>query len=231
MANYVDMFWQVRVELPGVPLPLLHLNYAETVREFFQRSLAWQHSVPNALDLNANTAWPTLTAPADIPEDTYVVQPVRVKFDGTDVTFKTRDQLDEIDMDWEAATGSSPDHWTITSPGTWRVYPLLSANASDMIRLRVALAPVQAATAIPDELANEFQAAWKNGTLAKLLKIPGKDWTNNTLAASYMTSFEDDIVKAKSRAAADFGRPHRTVQYGGLSINGSGRRSTDDYGK
>lgn len=233
MANvtYESMFWQVRAELPGVPLPLLLLNYAESTREFFVRSLAWQYDVPAALDLDADTAWPTVTAGTHTPDDTHVVQPVKVKWhDGSVITFLTRDQLDEIDGAWEAETGTEPKHWTITAPGAFRVYPLLAEDQTAVIRLRVAIAPITTATEIPEELAWEFQGAWKNGALARLLRIPGKDWTNTNLAASYAQMFENDIVKAKSRAAADFGRPRRTVQYGGLSIGGSGRRS-GDYGQ
>jgi hypothetical protein len=233
MANYVDMFWMVRTELPGVPLPLLQLQYAEAVREFFHRSLAWQYNSPDLFDLNAATAFPTITAGTHIPTDTYVVQPVRVKWsDGSDVPFKTRDQLDDILTNWEDDTGSTADYWTITAPGTFRVVPLLAANTTDALRLRLAIAPIATATSVPDALANEFKEQWKNGTLARLLKVPGKDWTNERLAAVYMAQFDTDIRNAKSRAAADFGRPRRTVEYGGLSIGGSNRyRDDGDYGR
>lgn len=233
MANYADLYWQVRAELPGVPLPLLNAHYAEAVREFFHRSLAWQYNVPDLLDLNASTAFPTVTAGTHIPASTYVVQPVRIKWsDGSDVPFKTRDQMDDIDTNWEDTEGSTVDYWTITSPGNFRVYPLLTANQTEVIRLRVAIAPLTTATSIADALAYEFKESWKNGTLARLLKVPGKDWTNERLAASYMAMFDTDIKNAKSRAGADFGRPKRVVEYGGLSIGGSNRyRDDGDYGR
>jgi hypothetical protein len=231
-VSYEELFWQVRAELPGVPLPLLLLNYAESVREFTARSLAWQYNVDSLLDLAADTAWPTVTPGTHIPTDTYTVQPVKVKWsDGSVIPFRTRDQLDEINSTWEADTSAEPDYWTITSPGVFRVVPLLLATQTAVIRLRLAIAPIAGAVAIPEELVNEFQGAWKNGTLARLLKIPGKDWTNLQLAASYKMLFDTDITEAKSRAAADYGRPHRTVVYGGLSIGGSGRRNDDDYGR
>lgn len=235
-VNYQDLFWQVRTELPGVPVPVLFFNYAEAVRTHLARSLAWQHNCPSLLDLNAATAFPTLVAPTDIPTNTYVVEPVKIKWlDGTTLPFMTRDQLDETDSNWEATTASTADNWTITGPGAFRIYPLLSESVTDAIRLRVALAPIVgvalSATAIPEELAREFSAAWSRGALSRLMKIPGKDWTDVKLAGSYDALFEEDIKAAKSRAAADYGRPRRTVQYGGLSIGGSGRRNTDDFGQ
>jgi hypothetical protein len=231
MANYVDLFWRVRAELPGVPVPLLYLHYADSAREFFKETLAWQYSVPGQLDLAADTGWPTLVEGTNYPTGSYIVQPVKVKWDGSEVCFKTRDQLDEIDGNWETATGSSLDYWTITEPGTWRLQPLLADDTEEMLTLRLALAPKSTATAIPDALANEFQEPIAKGTLARLLKIPGKDWTDLSCSASYTESFEADKRVAKSRAAADFGRPRRAVQYGGLSIGGSGKRNTDDYGR
>lgn len=236
MANvyYQDLFWQVRSELPGVPLPLLYMNYAEAVRQFCVDSKAWQYSCPNALDLDADEAFPDITVGTDIPASTYIVEPVRIKWSsGKYITFKTRDQLDSIAGDWEQRTASIPDHWTITEPGQFRLYPLLSTAETEAVYLRVAIAPIVAINGsrnnMPEALANEWAQAWAYGALSRLMKIPGKDWTNISLASSYGDLFEDCIVKAKSRAAADYGRPNRQVVYGGLPIGGSDAIGPDDY--
>ena len=103
-VNIRDLLWQVRDNLPGVPSPVMFGNYIEAVREFLAKSKAWQYNISSALDLGASTAWPTITAGSQIPAGTYVVQPVSVKWnDGSILTFKTRDQLDAADGDWEQA--------------------------------------------------------------------------------------------------------------------------------
>lgn len=230
-----DLFWQVRLELPGVPNPVLFFNYIEAVREHLRRSLAWQYSCPNALTIAADEAWPDITVGTDIPEGTYIVEPVRVKFDGSNVTFKTRTQLDEMDLSWEERTASRPTSWTITSPGDFRLYPLLADEAEEALILRVALAPVvtvsESATAVPEALAYEWSGHWAHGALSRLMKVPGKDWTNVSLASSYAEMFEQDIKDAKSRAGADYGRPTRTVVYGGLPIGDKRSSTNDDYGR
>ena len=231
-VNFADIWWGVRAELPGVPVPLLYAHFSESVREFLAKSLAWQYNCPNLLNLGASTAWPTLVAPTDIPTGSYVVQPVKLKWaDGTDIPFVTRDQLDKMDGDWEAATGGEVEYWTITGPSTWRVYPLLTSAVTSKLRLRVALATTAAGGVVPEELANEHRATWEKGALARLLRIPGKDWTNPRASQMYQFEYEKEIAMAKSRAAADYGRPQRVVEYGGLSIGGSGRRINTDYGK
>jgi hypothetical protein len=232
-VNFSDIYWGVRAQLPGVPLPLLHNHFGEAVREFIAKSHAWQHNCPVALDLAADTAWFTLVMPTDIPTGTYVVEPVNLKrSDGTNIAFQTRDQLDEIDPDWEQAEAGQVDFWTITGPSAWRVYPLLTDALTDEFYLRVSLAPTVASGAVPEELANEFRSTWDKGALARLLAIPGKDWTNPVAAQVYQSQYEEEIAMAKSRAAADYGRPHRFVRYGGLAIGGAGTgRIKDDYGR
>lgn len=235
--EYRDLFWQVRTELPGVPQPVLFYNYAEAVREFCRRSKAWQYDSPSALDLNASTDWPTITAGTHIPTSTYVIEPVRVKWsNGQFINFKTRDQLDRIDGDWEQATAAVPDYWTITSPGAFRIYPHLSANETSVLYMRFAIAPTVSLasprTSMPEEIVNEWQHVWAHGALSKIMKIPGKDWTNIALAGDYGNLFDEGIADAKSRAAADYGRPHRSMAYGGLPMSGSGGvRESDDYGR
>jgi len=229
--------WQVQAELPGVPRPLMLYHYAETVRDFCTRTKAWNYNSPAALDLAADTAWPTISAGTEIPALTYVVEPTSVKWsDGRKIQFLTRDQLDKYDGDWEQATATIPSAWTVTGPKAWTVYPLLSANVTAKLYMRFAIAPsrTEAAmrTGMPEELTYEFQDLWAYGTMSRLMKIPGKDWSNVQQAAAYSQIYELGIRTAKSRAAADFGRPDRTVAYGGISIGGnSDVRNTDDYGR
>lgn len=237
--SYRDLLWQVRVECPGVPEPLLMMNYMLVVREHLRRSHGWQYNA-GLITWTSTDNFPD--ASAAIPSNTVIVQPVQVKWkNGAILPFKTRQELDELDGNWEqaATAGLQPDYWTITEPGKFLLYPDSSTTVAAAVELRLAVVPLLPTTAadgrtgVPEELALEFSEHWAHGALAKLLKIPGKDWTDIQLAAAYSSMFEDDIMVAKSRAGADFGRPRRRLRYGGLGMGGSGRRSTsqNDYGK
>ena len=83
------------------------------------------------------------------------------------------------------------------------------------LQLRVILVPTSL-TDVPDFFYDEFHDAWRWGALARLLKMPGKDWTNLPLAGFYQKRYDDEIRIAKSRAQAEFGQPDRTMSYGGL---------------
>lgn len=237
-VTYRDLLWAVRTEVPGVPEPILWMQYALAVREHLRKSLGWQYNA-GLTTWTSSDNFPSAT----LPTNTVIVQPVQVKWsNGAIIPFKTRQELDELDGDWEQATtvGGQPDFWTITEPGKFLLYPDSSTTVSNAVELRLAIVPLLPTTAadgrlgVPEELALEFSEDWAHGALAKLFKIPGKDWTNLQLAGAYGEIFEQDIKNAKSRAGADFGRPRRRVRYGGLGIGGSSQRARrnarNDYG-
>jgi len=229
--EYRDIFWSVRTELPGVPVPLLFYHYAETVRDFMTRGKVWQFNIPNLLDMGASPAtFPVITQGVEIPANTYVIEPVSIKWEqNTILHFKARAQLDCIDPDWEATTKATPKYWTITAPRTFQIYPLLSTAVTGVARIRVALAPsatiASGRTGMPEELVNEFQDAWGYGAMSRLMRIPGKDWSNPIQAQAYSELYEQMLRDGRSRASADFGRVERTVAYGGYGIGGSTARA------
>ena len=239
--SYRDLFWQVRSELPGVPEPTLFMFYAAAVREHLRLSHGWQVNLSGLVTWTFTDPFPDATAL--IPTNTVIVQPVQVKWNnGALLGFKTRQELDELDGDWEQkeTAGLQPDYWTVSAPGEFLMYPTTTTTVVDAVELRLAVVPTLPTTAadgrtgVPEELALEYSEHWAHGALAKILRIPGKDWTNFESASSYAQIFEQDIMVAKSRAGADFGRPRRKVRYGGLGIGGSAQRRTrrvnDDYG-
>lgn len=234
--DFLDLLWQVRAEVPGIPEPTLYLNFIKAVQEHLKDTKAWSYSVVGAIDWASGDAFPSLSG--HIPSDTFVVQPIAVKWEdtGRNIEFRTRDQLDQIDASWETRTASIPEYWTAIAPRSFYLYPANTAAQTAAIRLRVALANELPKgsdlrrTSIPESLADEFSDHWTHGALARLLRMPGKDWTNSQLAVNYQDMFEQDKRDARSRVAADFGRPKRQVQYGGLPMGDVGPMVRDDYG-
>jgi len=46
--------------------------------------------------------------------------------------------------------------------------------------------------------------------------MPGRDWSNATMAGFYLTQFNEGVALAKSRVEAEYGQPERVVTYGGI---------------
>ena len=237
MAVAIDTLHNIlRVELPGIPEPVLADGVRKSIQQFFKESQAWRHTVPSPLlDWTEALLFPALAAGTEIPTGTRVVRVDRVKYasDGLSlrpIMFRTRQQLDGDYRDWEVKIGNSPLVWTNENTGAEpRIIPIASADVLTSLQVRVIVAPLDTLTDLPDFFFYEFEDAFKNGTLARLMKIPGKDWTNFQAAAAYAAIFKDDVKLAKSRANAEYGQPAFEMSYGG--IGGISRSSVNDYGK
>jgi hypothetical protein len=202
----------LRVELPGIPEPILKDTLYRVIRQFFWESEAWKYTYDNGLDWTQDQL--TLEAPT----------PDTIKYDAggdswdTPIPFKTRDELDRENPDWRTETGTSPSAWAHDNDGAAIVVPLVSTTVTTALLIRSVIAPVFTAVTdtLPDFLYYEFEETMKHGVWAQLMKQSGKDWTNKQQGDVYANAFFQGIIKAKSRAQSDFGQPKDTMAYGGL---------------
>ena len=216
---------EVRVELPGIPVPILNAALYRVIRQFFWESEAWKYTYDNGLDWTLNQlAIEPPAAGTDIPTKCVVkrVDTVMYDADGTDwddeIPFMTRDELDRANSDWYTETGSSPRAWTHGNDGAAIIIPQATATVTTALLIRAVIAPVFTAISdtLPDFLYYEFEETIKAGVLAQLMKQPDKDWTDIPMATFYGDAHTAGMLKAKSRAQADFGQPKDTMAYGGL---------------
>jgi hypothetical protein len=222
MTEISSAYPKIRIEAPGVPEPLLEDVTADAMKDFFRESECWRYTVPGLLDWTTALVFPALAAGTEIPAGTRVKRVDEVKYasDGVSlrkINFHTRQDLDDYYSDWEVKTGNTPLVWTNdpTSDNP-RIIPIAQADVTGSIKVRAILVPTTL-TDIPDFFYDEFHDAWRWGALARLLKMPDRDWTNNALAIFYQGKYDDEIERAKSRAQAEFGQPNqRTMAYGGL---------------
>ena len=210
----------LRIECPGAIEPLLDNVVLQVTNEFLSKSEVWRYTCPNLLDWTTTANFPTVTTGTDIPTATRITRLDTVKYADnsvyTPVDFASRDELDHLWNDWETRSGDTPERWTSDGPGEWRIIPSVDANQTGVIQLRVILTITDDKTDLPDFLFYENKDALIMGALSRLMKVPGKDWTDMRLAGAYRRQFDDEIIAARSRAQADYGQPDRTVQYGGI---------------
>ncbi len=235
MTAIANVYPKVRIEAPGVPEPLLADVVADAMRDFFRDSEAWRHTVPLLLDWTTTQTFPDLVAGTELPADTRLKRVDEVKYanDGQNlkpVPFKTRQQLDGLYPNWEVRTGTHPNCWTNDgNAATPRIVPIANADVTGSVQVRAIVVPTATMTDVPDYFYDEFHDLWRFGALARLLKMPGKDWTNEPLAGYYANLERDGVREAKSKAKAEYGQPDRTMTYGG--IDGDSYSGVDDYGR
>ena len=81
---------------------------------------------------------------------------------------------------------------------------------------RAIMIPKTGSTYFPNILGSEFQQAITNGTLAELYKQPDRAWSDINLSNQHRMQFEDDMLKARSRAEQEHVRSSKQkVKYGG----------------
>lgn len=223
MAQVItDLLPQLRIELPGIPEPVLVDGLHAALDDFLKQSEVWKFSVATILNWTTALSFPALGAATEIPASTRVVRIDTVKYGvgGTNlkpVPFKTRDQLDSELPDWEVRTGSSPDVWTNNGPGVPQIVPIADADVLGSLQIRVILSALDQSVTVPTFIIAEFADEIRYGTLARLMKIPGKDWTSLSAASSYKALFNVGVKKAKSRSEAEYGQPvSREMAYGGI---------------
>lgn len=235
MTAISNIYPKVRVEAPGAPEPLIVDAVADSIRDFFQDSEIWRHTTSTLLDWTTGQTFPTLTQGVELPANTRLrrIDIVKYASDGSNlktVPFSTRQQLDGQFPDWEVRTGNAPQRWTNDGVGAQpRIVPIATANVLGSLQVRSIVVPTDLMTDIPDYFYEEFHDVWRWGALARLLKMPGRDWTEPAMSQYYMGRYVAGVRQAKSRAEAEFGQPDREMSYGG--IGGNTTVGYDDYGQ
>jgi hypothetical protein len=219
------MLPELRVELPGIPVPILNAALYRVIRTFFWKSEVWKYTYDNGLDWTLNQlAAESPVAGTDIPAKCVVKRVDTVMYDagGTEwdneIPFKTRDELDRANPDWYTEVGSTPLAWTHGNDGAALIIPQVAATVTTALLIRAVIAPIftLVADTLPDFLYYEFEETIKAGVLAQLMKQPGKDWSNMQSAQFYGSAFAAGLLEATSRGQADFGQPKDTMAYGGI---------------
>lgn len=242
--SILELIPDVRINAGGVPEFMARYSLTRSLSEFLDRSEAWREwlpVLPTAQYLAGLAHWPNHL---DDDEQRWArikrIDKMEWHPTGDPVTFKTVSQLQELDPLWRTRAGTkvcfyltegefaAPDDETV-SEFQIRVYPtpVAGIDATYGIRPRVVVTTDVSADfglsdfdgqvpVIPDRVFYAFRDAIVAGALAHLFLMPAKDWTDQKLSGAHRLTFEAAIVRAKSRADAEFGNPSYTTGYGGI---------------
>ena len=93
---------------------------------------------------------------------------------------------------------------------------LVDAVRGTEVSGEIAVAPSGVAEEIPERLGQEFRDALVMGALARLMRVPGAEWSNPQQAMFYQVEFQEAKDRAATRAEDGFTKKRtRTVRYGG----------------
>ena len=234
MKTILELLPDVLLEAPGVPHMVALQSLSSTVRDFLTRSEAWKEWT-SALNVTAND--PTLVIPNLVADNgvrtqrTARVHSLKWVDTGDLIGFETEAQLQTRDRMWRTRVSTPPVAFTnelLSAKDVLvvRMYPTPPASVVGAIMARIVLTTQTYAglgimtadvtdVAIPEFLFHQYRDTILQGTLARLLRMGGRDWTDKVQAREYGQQYEYSIIRAKSNSDAEFGNPIRVVAYGG----------------
>lgn len=220
MAAYSSLVKEVLPYVPFCPDSLVESNLRSATIEFCERSKAY------ILDMDAfNTISGVYEYDFDIPTGTEVHQVLQMTYDGRDMDPISPRSLDLNYPDWRDRTGR-PHVYLQKTPSTFWLVPV--PQGSFPVIASVALKPSRSSNNIDTTISNQYRDAIIYGTLYRLLRMPGREWSDVNAAREYLAQFNLEIQQAELRARGGDLGVKRTVKYKGI---GKPRRRYGRYGK
>ncbi len=168
---------------PACPDPTLVWAVRKSLTELCERARIWR--APDHFEV-------TETGPEVlfVPQGAHLhkLETVAVN-DGKPLEPITLIDLERRYPDWRKAEGMA--RFVVqTAPGTLSVTP---SQVGDVIRLVAYLKPSPTADSAPRHLLDRYEEIVSYGALARILAIPRQEWSDPSLAAYYLQSFNSRI--------------------------------------
>lgn len=189
----------VRIECLSAPELLIEHHIHRTIIDFCERSQIWQEDVG---PIQVIAGIDTYEVSASRRERVVQVKEVYAENDGGDL------------VQFEYGQGLRSWSWYHDSPYNITVAPLEYLEGRQLIVV-AALTPqlYNGQFRFSRMITDEYFDAIATGAKARILAVPGKDWTNPQMAGAYTAKYEQALNGALVRAGRDHAQiPHRVAQ-------------------
>jgi hypothetical protein len=221
--SYESLLSEVLPMVAGCSDTLAENAIRSAAIEFCERTSAYQSEL-DAITTISNIYEYDL----EPPTGTTVHKILWVTHDGQDLEPLTTTLLEQRVPRWRTDNGLPVYFVQPTASLIWLV-PIPSAQVVNSTIIRAVLKPTHTSTTCDESIMDEYRDAIVNGALFRLLRIPGKDWSDLQGAQLYSSLFESVVITAERRGRqADEGVARRVV-YGG--VGGFGSRRRNRYGR
>lgn len=212
MATVDSLLPKILVYAYNAPINLVRQAIVDSSREFCRNSMYWRE------DLTAeDTVVDQSVYPLTLPADSEVV-------DFNDIYFstkrrlipKTMRQLDAINEQWRTQTGE-PYYYLREANASVKLVYIPQEVEVGAIQANAVLQPTSTATTIDDKILANYDEAIIYGALYRVMRVPGKAWSDMATATYYEGLFREKVEEATSRGTDERTKGViRTVKYGGL---------------
>ena len=162
----------------------------------------------------------------DQPSGTDVHQILWATYDGHDLDPISPRSLELNYPDWRDKSGT-PSVFLQKTASTFWLVP--KPNDGKELLVNVALKPTRTTTSIDTAFSNTYRDGIVYGSVYRLLRMPGKEWTDPVAAADYFGLFQEQIRLAELKGRGGDTGVKRTVKYKGAGL--SPRKRYGRYGR
>ena len=186
MPQISDVADELRLDVPGAPMPLVERELREAAREFCDKSLAWRYVGDKA----AVTAGQETIDP-DLPTESELILVDWLAIDGTRIA--------------PTSAADVPPSLADTGPVTAfrvegdEIVPMPVPDADATAQVGVIVRPSSTARSIDDALWGHWSDGIKSRAIARLCLMHGRTWSNPDLGGYHQQRFAAVVERAKNR--------------------------------
>lgn len=195
-STYLTEFTQhIIIYVPGCSDMLAEQFVLNTIRDFCERTDIWKYTL-DAISSVAEQRDYELS----VPSETELVTIINATYDDNPLDPVIETQMDWQDSYWRSADSGTPTSYAVLTPGYISLYPTPEDTESDILSVRVSLKPTVTATTVEGFLYTDWLDAIISGTLARLMAIPKKNWTDVQLSQFYLRKYESYLSRGIVRS-------------------------------
>ena len=211
MASYESLLPEIIPMVPSCTDTLIEQNIRASVIEMCEKAKVYQAEL-DPITTVANLYEYDL----EPPSGTVVHEILWVTYDGVDLEPATTALIEQRKPKWrDADRAATPEYFVKQSPSLFYLVPVPNETKAGSVIVRAILKPTHSSSSCSDDIMNDYRDTIVNGALYRLLRIPGREWTDYPGAQVYGSLFLEGLAQAEARALQKEARVARKVRYGG----------------
>ncbi len=215
MALYESLLPEIIPMVPSCPDTLIENSIRSATIELCEKSGVYQQEL-DPITTIANLFEYDL----EPPNGTVVHEILWATYDGTDLEPITSALLEQRIPEWrKAGNEGTPEYFVKQSQSLFYIAPVPNVTKVSSVLMRAVLKPTHTSTACDDDVMNDYRDTIVNGALLRLLRMPGREWTDYAGAGVFASLFNEQLVEAEKRGRQSETRVARKVKYGGVGRN------------
>lgn len=208
--SFNSLVQRISIYAPGCPHPVIEQIVRDTAIKVCERTLAWRYEQPS-IRLTPGV----YDYPYEVPRGSEVHAVLSCTVNGKTVNPITIEDIHHRYPDWpntDINKRSTPKFVLQLDVDNFMIAPVPDDSEKYDLRMVVALKPLRDSSDMNRTALDDLEDVIKHGTLERLLTMPDKPWSDNTLALYHARQFLAQTTERRARANLGAGRASMSVK-------------------